>query len=112
VFEAADIVVLPYRESYGSGVLLLAMSFGKAIVATDTGGMGEYAGSYDPIGIVPANVSPEELLQQLKAAAARLHTGGVPAGRPADLEWSAIVRAMLPSLNSVSRGMPTIDNAN
>jgi len=33
-FQAADVVVLPYRKIYQSGVLLMAMSFGCAGVAT------------------------------------------------------------------------------
>jgi glycosyltransferase involved in cell wall biosynthesis len=34
-FNAADIVVLPYRAIYQSGILLMAMSYGKAVVASD-----------------------------------------------------------------------------
>lgn len=36
-FSAADIVVFPYEWIYQSATLLLAMSLGKAIVATDVG---------------------------------------------------------------------------
>jgi glycosyltransferase involved in cell wall biosynthesis len=46
ILEAADIVLLPYIESFGSGLLLLAMTFGKFIVATQTGGMDEYLARY------------------------------------------------------------------
>jgi D-inositol-3-phosphate glycosyltransferase len=34
-FEKADVVVLPYRQIYQSGVLLLAMSYGRAVLASD-----------------------------------------------------------------------------
>ena len=38
---AADVVVLPYRRIYQSGVLLMAMSYGRAVVASDLEGMCE-----------------------------------------------------------------------
>jgi glycosyltransferase involved in cell wall biosynthesis len=46
LFEAADILLLPYGKSYGSGALLLGMTFGIHIVATRAGGMDEYLPEY------------------------------------------------------------------
>ena len=40
-YDAADLVVLPYRRIYQSGVLLMAMSYGKAVLASDLEGMRE-----------------------------------------------------------------------
>jgi glycosyltransferase involved in cell wall biosynthesis len=40
-FSAADLVVLPYREATGSGVLQVALGLGVPVVATRTGGMEE-----------------------------------------------------------------------
>jgi len=40
-FEAADVVALPYRSATQSGVAQIALSFGKPLVLTDTGGLGE-----------------------------------------------------------------------
>ena len=40
-FSAADLVVLPYRRIYQSGVLLMALSYGKAVLASDLEGMKE-----------------------------------------------------------------------
>lgn len=40
-YRAADLVVLPYRKIYQSGVLLMAMSFGVPTVASDLEGMTE-----------------------------------------------------------------------
>jgi glycosyltransferase involved in cell wall biosynthesis len=40
-FAAADIVVLPYRKIYQSGVILLAMSSRRAVVVSDIPGMTE-----------------------------------------------------------------------
>jgi glycosyltransferase involved in cell wall biosynthesis len=44
LFERADMVVLPYREAEQSGVLYLALAFGKAIVMSTVGGFPEVAG--------------------------------------------------------------------
>lgn len=38
-YGAADLVVLPYRRIYQSGVVLMAMSYGKAVLASDIPGM-------------------------------------------------------------------------
>ena len=43
VFERADLVVLPYREVEQSGVLYLALAFGKPIVMSSVGGFPEVA---------------------------------------------------------------------
>jgi glycosyltransferase involved in cell wall biosynthesis len=43
VFERADLVVLPYREVEQSGVLYLALAFGKPIVMSAVGGFPEVA---------------------------------------------------------------------
>jgi glycosyltransferase involved in cell wall biosynthesis len=42
LLRMADVVVFPYLHVYQSGALLLAMSFGKAIVASDIPGLREY----------------------------------------------------------------------
>ena len=40
-YGAADIIVLPYRKIYQSGVLLMAMSYGIPVLAADLPGMSE-----------------------------------------------------------------------
>jgi glycosyltransferase involved in cell wall biosynthesis len=40
-FALADIVILPYQEGTTSGVLKLALAFGKPVVATDVGDLAE-----------------------------------------------------------------------
>jgi glycosyltransferase involved in cell wall biosynthesis len=40
-YAATDVVVLPYRRIYQSGVVLLAMSYGKAVLVSDLPGMTE-----------------------------------------------------------------------
>jgi D-inositol-3-phosphate glycosyltransferase len=57
-FSAADLVVLPYTETYQSGVLMLAYAFGKAVVVTNIGGLNELVVA-DKTGLVvpPCNSS-------------------------------------------------------
>lgn len=40
-FALADVVVMPYEEGSTSGVLKLALAFGKPVIATDVGDIGE-----------------------------------------------------------------------
>jgi glycosyltransferase involved in cell wall biosynthesis len=40
-YAAADVVVLPYRRIYQSGVILLAMTYGRPVVVSDLPGMTE-----------------------------------------------------------------------
>ena len=40
-YAAADLVVLPYRKIYQSGVILMAMSYGKPVLASNLEGMAE-----------------------------------------------------------------------
>jgi glycosyltransferase involved in cell wall biosynthesis len=40
-YAAADVVVLPYRRIYQSGVLIMAMSYGRPVVVSDLPGMTE-----------------------------------------------------------------------
>lgn len=43
LIAAADVVAFPYRHIYQSGALMLAMTYGKAILASDLPGFREYA---------------------------------------------------------------------
>ena len=49
-FAHADLVVLPYREIEGSGVLFTALGLGQAILASDVGGFSELD---DAVALVP-----------------------------------------------------------
>jgi len=42
LFENSDIVILPYISATQSGVLAIAFGFGKPVIATNTGSLGEY----------------------------------------------------------------------
>lgn len=95
LFEAADVVILPYAESWGSGVLLLAMTFGKHIVASQTGGMDEYLAGYPPHTLLTAT-TPEAIAAGIGQALRALRER--PPNAPPDLselQWPAIARSVL-----------------
>lgn len=65
-FSHADVVVMPYRRSSGSGVLHVAMNYGLPVVVTNVGGLPEAAAGYGGAIFVPPNDR-----QALKAAIQR-----------------------------------------
>ncbi|MCL6435188.1 MAG: glycosyltransferase [Leptolyngbyaceae cyanobacterium HOT.MB2.61] len=54
-FSAADVVVLPFERILTSGSLLLAMSYGKPIIAPRTGGIAETLGKADELLYEPTD---------------------------------------------------------
>lgn len=58
-FAAADVVLLPYLEGTTSGVLKLAMAFGKPVIATDVGDVPETVNSDAGIVISHRHMSEE-----------------------------------------------------
>lgn len=63
-FSAADVVVLPYTESYQSGVLYMACSFSKPVVASAVGGLAEVVEDGVTGRLVPPG-EPESLAEAL-----------------------------------------------
>jgi glycosyltransferase involved in cell wall biosynthesis len=98
LFEGSDIVVLPYLESSGSGVLLLAMSFGKHVVATRSGGMDEYLAGYPGHVLLEGTGGAEVVSALHRAEEMILAGGGVAPARPPQLEWKRIVQELVPQL--------------
>jgi len=94
-FEAADLVVLPYREIDQSGVLFTALAFGKPLLLSDIGGFGEIAGAE----LVPPD-DPEALaaaLSALLADPAKLASMAAASRAAADgaLGWDSIAQRTL-----------------
>ena len=68
LLRMADIVVFPYQHVYQSGALLLAMSFGKAVIASDIPGLREYLD--DGVeGVLCDTSKPAHLARELLALA-------------------------------------------
>ena len=94
-FEAADLVVLPYRESDQSGVLFTALAFGKPLLLSDVGGFGEIEGAE----LVPAG-DPHALAAALTALLgdpAKLERMAAASRAAADgpLGWDSIAQRTL-----------------
>ena len=97
LFEACDVVAVPYLESYGSGVLLTAMTYRRHVLATRAGGMLEYLDRYPhtPLhGFEPADLAD--------GIARALRDVEAPAAEPDIrwLEWPQVAREMLPLLEA------------
>ena len=99
LLEGSDVLVLPYLKNYGSGLLLLGMTFGKYVVATDVGGAGEYLASYSRRILLNGPEIPNVALGLCQAAdmIARNGRNSTPEPLP-DLEWPTIARNVLAAL--------------
>lgn len=110
LFAATDVVALPYTQSDGSGLLLLAMSFDVHIVATRVGGMDEYLARY-PRHTFLEGTGPAEVAAGLAAARARL-ASAPPERRqrrrppPIELQWPHVAVRMLASLTDGAPDWP------
>lgn len=99
LFEAADIVPLPYLKSYGSGVLLLAITFGNYIVASCTGGMEEYLAHY-PRHTLLGDVTATEVARGMRAMMDAAANALRPADPPAEFDWTRIAAVLLEQLKN------------
>jgi glycosyltransferase involved in cell wall biosynthesis len=71
LMDDAALVVLPYRDLDSSGALATALGYGRAVVVTDVGSLGEIVREFDAGLVVP----PADAAA-LAAASARLLTDG------------------------------------
>jgi glycosyltransferase involved in cell wall biosynthesis len=99
VFEAADVLVLPYLESYGSGALLLGMTFGKHILATPTGGMEEYLEEY-PRHTLLKGTGVDELVAGIEAVTEKFPAPNRKQDRIPSLEWKTIASQVITVLSN------------
>ena len=105
VFEAADVLILPYLESYGSGALLLGMTFGKHILATATGGMEEYLEEY-PHHTLLKGAGVEEILAGIVYAMKSSSISLPKADRIHALEWKTIASQVITALSQDRKERP------
>ena len=66
-FACADIVALPYREGTTSGVMKLAMAFGRPVIASDVGDLREMLQDW-PGCLIPVEDMAESLTQEIVTA--------------------------------------------
>ena len=66
-YAAADVVALPYRRIYQSGVVLMAMSYAKAVLVSDLPGMTEIVTDGNN-GFVFKTGDKNDLVRQMKKA--------------------------------------------
>ena len=99
LFEAAEVVVLPYREATQSGVVLSAFAFGTPVIASRVGGIPEYV--RDGIdGLLVSPGDPGELADAIfrcltdQAIAATL-ANGAAATAQASAGWNRVAREHL-----------------
>ncbi|HEX4164065.1 MAG TPA: glycosyltransferase family 4 protein [Bryobacteraceae bacterium] len=89
LFEASDILLLPYLKGYGSGLLLLGMTFGKHILATAVGGSDEYLQRYENHTLLEGS-SAEDVAAGITKAVCRVRRVPEPAAIPAEFSWPRI----------------------
>ncbi|WP_179958420.1 glycosyltransferase family 4 protein [Chitinimonas arctica] len=98
-YSAADLIALPYRRIYQSGVLLMAMSFGVPVLASDLPGMKEIITDGENgflFGAGDADLLGKQLVQVLSATP---DVGKVVAQASADMQskfsWKTIAAQTL-----------------
>ncbi|MEB3209749.1 MAG: glycosyltransferase, partial [Leptolyngbyaceae bacterium] len=91
-FSAADIVVLPFRSVSTSGSLLLAMSYGKPVIAPKIGGIASTLAEADDL-----LYDPDDDLGLLHALNAGMEINDVEMGKRVNqvcdrLSWASIAQ--------------------
>jgi glycosyltransferase involved in cell wall biosynthesis len=104
LFEAGDAVLLPYIESYGSGMLLMGMTFGKFVLTTAVGGAGEYLKDYTSRCII-SGPGTGEVLAGMADVIGRVKAAPCPSKvvAPGRLLWANISRALIDDLKALVR---------
>lgn len=90
-FSAADVVVLPYLRTAGSGVANIAMAYGKPIVTSDLETMRECLADYKGASFAPVGDS-EAIAEKLRGIYARHKSGKLPLYSPPQNTWDEIAR--------------------
>ena len=96
LMESAAAVVLPYRRLDSSGVLATAIGYGRPVVVTDVGSLGEQVREFDAGRIVPVEDAPAlaEACNSLLQSPENLERAAEGARRAAaTLTWDASAEA-------------------
>lgn len=94
LFARANVIVLPYTDATQSGVAAMALRFGRPVVATDVGSIGEvvregYNGFLVPPRDVPALASAIKLLVENQQLAVTLAKNAIRLAAT-ELSWETI----------------------
>lgn len=102
LLEAGDVLMLPYAKSYGSGLLMLGITFGKYVVATRPG-MEEAASRYSR-SIMLDSAAPSEIALGIRAAIRRVIADPAPLMHVApEFDWKNIAASCM---RDVGRRIP------
>lgn len=95
VFQASDVLVLPYRHIDQSGVLFQALRFGVPVIATDVGEFGRYIDA--SVGEVCRPNEVSALVEAIERFLAQRHTydRSVIAARAVQYEWPRVVGPLI-----------------
>ncbi len=96
-FNAADIVVLPYRTASQSGIAQIALAFKKPMVVTNRGGLAETVIPGET-GSVAENATPNELMEAILRCSNLLNNEHITVGIEAkalEFSWTSYARKLL-----------------
>lgn len=100
-FNAADIVVLPYRRASQSGISQIALAFRKPLVVTDKGGLSETV-DQGKTGVIADQATPESLAEAIlecssltgnKITTARIAT------KASEFSWESYTQKLLEAIS-------------
>lgn len=100
-FNAADIVVLPYRRATQSAIAQIALAFRKPMVVTDKGGLAETV-DCGKTGIVADQATPESLAEAIMECSALLGkeiTTERISSKASEFSWESYVKQLLEAVS-------------
>jgi glycosyltransferase involved in cell wall biosynthesis len=100
LFARADVVVLPYRSATGSAVIPLAYRYGKPVIASNVGGLGEVI-HHGETGLLVEAASATELAKAIASMTPARAASMRPAieALAASLTWEGLANAVLEALS-------------
>ena len=99
-FKACDLLVVPYRRIYNSGVLMMGLSYGKTVIASDLPANQEIIQN-GVNGYLFENGNPHDLAQniiRLKHASNRPASESILHKLKVNHSWDLMAQQMMPSL--------------
>ena len=90
LFEAADALLIPYKEGYGSALLLMGMTFEKHVFTTPVGGALEYLEHY-PNHTLVEGAEPDDLRSALRGMLLKIYPNAeTPKADLSRFHWMSI----------------------